>query len=66
MSGTERFLQYGVSNDLAAKAAAAGLTVSQVRFTTQKNLREKYNLTAEEAKFLTSAVKRQPIDENLV
>ena len=66
MKTIEKFLQYGVSKVLADKAISAGLTVSQAKVTTQKNLREKYNLTDEEAKMLTLAVKRKPIDDGVI
>lgn len=59
-------LQYGVSTVLAEKANNAGLTVSKARALSQKDMVSKYGLTAVEAQSLALAVRRAPIDSNVV
>lgn len=59
-------LQYGVAITLAEKARDAGLTVTKVRALSHSDMVSKYDLTADEAKALATAVRRKPIDRDLV
>lgn len=59
-------LQYGVANDLAEKAAAAGLTVTKIRALSQKDMIAKCGLSKDEAVQLKTAVERVPIDAEVV
>ncbi|GBC61221.1 HNH endonuclease [Desulfonema ishimotonii] len=62
----DKLLQYGIDNVLAEKAASSGITVTNARTLSQKNMVAKYGLTKEEAKIISHAVKRTPIDLNTV
>lgn len=59
-------LQYGVATTLAEKANDAGLTVSKARTVSQKDMASKYGLSAGEAKALATAVRRAPIESDVV
>ncbi|TWB20017.1 HNH endonuclease [Rhizobium sp. ERR 1071] len=60
-SNEKKFLQYGLSADLAEQAAKAGLTVSKVRTLAIADLVAKFSISNEKAKILKSAVQRDPI-----
>jgi hypothetical protein len=57
-----KLLCYGIPNKLAEKAVNAGLGVTTIKATSQKLLVSNYGLLRGEAKTLSNAVKRQPID----
>lgn len=59
-------LRYGVSTTLAERAVEAGLTVSKARALSQKDLVAKYGLSVGEAKFIAAAVRRAPINADVV
>lgn len=59
-------LQYGVATNLAEKANVAGLTVSKARALSQQDMMAKYGLSAGEAKALATAVRRTPIESDVV
>jgi predicted HNH restriction endonuclease len=62
----EKFLQYGISNQLAQKAVSAGLTVTKARTLNRQDMVARFGLSQDEAKILSKAVKRAPIDPDLV
>lgn len=62
----DKFLQYGISNLLAQKAVSAGLTVTKARTLSQKDMIAKFGLLQNEAIILSKAVKRAPIDADVV
>jgi len=57
-----KLLCYGIPNELAEKAINAGLGVTTIKATSQKLLVSNYGMSRDEAKFLSNAVKRKPID----
>lgn len=59
-------LQYGIASDLAKKANSVGLTVTKVRALSQADMVANYGLSKEEAKLLSSGIRRAPIDEEVV
>ncbi|MFA5956124.1 HNH endonuclease signature motif containing protein [Hyphomicrobium sp.] len=59
----QQFVQYGISSELAARAASAGLTVSKVRTLSLDDLVSKFSLTSSEAKETKKAAQRQPVDK---
>jgi hypothetical protein len=59
----EGFVRYGISSDLAERAAKSGLTITKARTLSLKDLEEKFSLTSEESKELRDAVQREPVDE---
>lgn len=62
----DKFLQYGVSTDIADKARKANLTVSKCRVIGQEDLVSNYGMTLDEAKYLQNCVTRQPIEEEVL
>lgn len=60
-----KLLQYGVSQDLGRRAVDAGLTVTKIRASSQKDIVAK-GFTAQEAKALKAAIVRKPIDERVL
>jgi hypothetical protein len=56
-----KFVQYGISTALAAKADRAGLTVSKARALSQKDMLSRYGLSVDEAKAIATAVRRAVI-----
>jgi 5-methylcytosine-specific restriction endonuclease McrA len=61
-----KFLQYGVTSTLAAKAVANGLSVSKVRTLSLSDLESRFGMSRDEGRFLKKAVVRQPIEDGLV
>jgi hypothetical protein len=61
-SNTEGLVQYGISSDLAHRAATSGLTVTKARALSLKDLEVQFSLTLGEARTLKEAVQRQPIE----
>lgn len=67
MSNIEsRFIQYGVSSELAKKAKDNGLTVSKCRNLSQKDIVTKFNIDKDEAKLLSQCVKRKAVDDDVI
>ncbi|WP_213879510.1 HNH endonuclease signature motif containing protein [Pseudomonas sp. dw_358] len=62
----QNLVKYGVPSNLADKSIAAGLTVTNIRATSQKTIVGKYGMSKDEAIFLKKAVMRQPIDSDTV
>jgi len=62
----EKLLKYGVDTELASVALGKNLTISTIRNTSKKNLIEKYGLTDVQSALLKNAVKRKPIDEDVL
>jgi len=62
----EKFLQYGVTSTLAAKAIENELSVSKVRTLSLSDLESRFGMSHEEGRFLKKAVVRQPIEDSLV
>jgi hypothetical protein len=61
-----KLLCYGIPDDLANKAIDAGLGVTIIKATSQKLLVSKYHLSHDDAKALSNAVRRLPIDPEVV
>lgn len=59
-------LKYGVDTRLAGIAKSKGLNLTTIRSTSIKNLTEKYGLSEIQSKILKRAVKREPIDEDIL
>jgi len=57
----EKFLQYGVTSTLAAKAIENELSVSKVRTLSLSDLESRFGMSHEEGRFLKKAVVRQPL-----
>ena len=64
MIGT--YLQYSISNDLANRLDNIGLPKTTLERTSNKNLRDKYGLTSDEIKIVKEAIKRQPIEVEVI
>ena len=62
----DNLLQYGISTQLAQKVESVGLTVSKARALSQRDIHNIFNLTKDEAKILSNAVNRKPIDSEVV
>lgn len=62
----EKFLQYGICSDMASKLVKVGLTVTKTRALSQKDIVGKFGLSREEARIVSNAVKRVPIDSQVV
>lgn len=62
----DTLIKYGVDKELASIAQKKSLTATAIRATSKKNLIEKYNLEEAQAARLKSAVKRAPIDDEVV
>lgn len=63
---TDNLIKYGVSTDLANRAASSGLTVTKIRALNLKDIISDYGMTKEEARYLQKAIKRAPIDANTI
>jgi hypothetical protein len=63
-ANTEGFVQYGISSDLAERAAREGLTVTKARALSLKDMVEKFSLTPGEARVLKESVQRQAIEKD--
>ena len=61
-SNVEGFVQYGISSELAERAAGLGLTVTKVRTLSLQNLVDNFSLDRSDAKELKSLVQRKAID----
>ncbi|WP_149304956.1 HNH endonuclease signature motif containing protein [Pareuzebyella sediminis] len=59
-------IKYGIDIELADIAKSKNLNISTIRNTSKNNLIGKYNLPSHQAEILKRAVKRQPIDEDIV
>ncbi|MGH7074750.1 MAG: hypothetical protein ACREFD_11175, partial [Stellaceae bacterium] len=60
---SEAFVQYGISADVAARAATSGLTVTKVRSLSLGDMVNKFSVTEAEANEIKDAVQRQPIEK---
>lgn len=63
---TELYLRYGLSNKLSEKLTALNLPKTTLEKTSKKNLKQKYGLTDDEISFVKDAIKREPIDAEVV
>lgn len=63
---TEGLVQYGISLELAERAAVAGLTVTKVRALSLQDIVMKFSLNDEEARELKDGVQRQPIEADVL
>jgi hypothetical protein len=61
-----KFIQYGLSIDLANKAAIAGLTLTNARALSRAEIMSKYGLSDKEAAEVKKTTARQPIDKDIL
>jgi hypothetical protein len=61
LATVDRFIQYGLSSELAEKASSACLTVTSARGLSRAVLVAKFGLSEKEAAVIKTAVVRQPI-----
>jgi 5-methylcytosine-specific restriction endonuclease McrA len=66
MTKLENLINYGISQDLAAKAVERNLSVTQIRALTRENLIEKFQFSKQEADALATGVRREPVDDDIV
>lgn len=63
---SKKLLQYGISDELANKIISVGLTISKIKSLNQDDLIKKYSLSEKEASFISKAIKRKPININIL
>lgn len=61
----DNLLRYGVSNQLASKAAGNGLTITKIKTLSISEIESLFSMTDAEARELKTCVIREPIDKNI-
>lgn len=66
MTISDTYIQYGVSNEIAAELEKKDLPISTFSKTSIKNLVSKYDIESTIAEFVKDCIKRKPIDEKII
>lgn len=62
----KNLLKYGIDTELARIAVSKNLNITTIRNTSKQNLISKYDLNQTQAEILKNAVRREPIDEDIL
>jgi len=66
MAISEKYIQYGVSNEVATDLAKRGISLTTFKNTSIKNLVEKYGLELNTVQFVKKCVKREAIQQEII
>jgi hypothetical protein len=66
LSLSSTYIQYGVSNQIAAELEAKGISLSTFKSTPIKNLIDDYKLESTIIEFVKDCIQRKPIDEYVI